>query len=144
MHSTTPSASAWWSRNWKWCVPVLGTSVLALFLAFLIGLVALLLGAMKASGPYRYAVERAQNDPAVVAALGAPIEPGWFVQGNVSVSGAGGAADLAIPLRGTRTRGTVYVVAGKRAGEWRYQTVAVNVHGGQRIVLEEKKPLSSP
>lgn len=90
MHSTTPSASTWWSRHWKWCVPVLAASLLVLLLALLIGLMALLMGAMKSSGPYQHAVQRAQTDPAVVAALGAPIEPGWFVQGNISVTAPAG------------------------------------------------------
>jgi len=36
----------------------------------------------------------------------------------------------------------VYVVAEKQAGEWRYKTIALNVDGGQRIVLEEERPSS--
>lgn len=121
-----------------------GRVLLVLFLAFVVGLMALLLGAMKSSEPYRHAVARAQTDPAVVAALGAPIEPGWFARGNINVDGSSGEADLAIPLEGTRADGTVYVVAAKQAGQWRYETVAVNVDGGQRIVLEDKRPSSSP
>ena len=30
MHATTPPPSTWWSRNWKWCVPVLAALGLAL------------------------------------------------------------------------------------------------------------------
>ena len=137
MSTHVPAAPGWWQRNWKWCVPVLVALLLALFAACVIGFVALIFGAIKSAGPYQHAVARAQADPAVIAALGDPIGTGWFVQGNISVDGASGKADLAIPLDGARADGTLYVVAEKRAGEWRYETLAVNVDGGERIVLED-------
>jgi hypothetical protein len=79
---------------------------------------------------------RVEADPAVTAALGTPIEAGWLVQGNFSSNGPDGEANLAIPLDGPKADGTLYVVAKKQAGEWRYETLAVNVDGGERIVLE--------
>ena len=140
MSTHVPAAPGWWQRNWKWCVPVLAALLLALFAAFVFGIVALIFGAIKSSGPYQHAVTRAQSDPAVIAALGEPIRSGWFVQGNISVDGASGIADLAIPLDGSRADGTLYVVAEKHAGEWRYDTLAVNVDGGERIVLADDSP----
>lgn len=142
MHA--PVQPGWWQRNWKWCVPVLATLLLALFAAFAFGIVALVFGAIRSSGPYQHAVTRAQSDPAVIAALGEPIHAGWFVQGNINLNGASGKADLAIPLDGARTDGTLYVVAEKRAGEWRYETLAINVDGGDRIVLEDNAATTSP
>lgn len=144
MSTHVPARPTWWQRNWKWFVPVLGALLLALFAAFVFGIVALIFGALKSSTPYQHAMARAQSDPAVVAALGEPIHAGWFVQGNIGVDGASGEADLAIPLEGTRADGTLYVVAEKRAGEWRYETLAVNVDGGERIVLEGLAASASP
>ncbi|MCH6485092.1 cytochrome c oxidase assembly factor 1 family protein [Pseudoxanthomonas sp. LH2527] len=144
MSTHVPAQPGWWQRNWKWCVPVLGALLLAMFVALALGGVALLLGAIKSSGAYQQALTRAQSDPAVIAALGEPIRAGWFVQGNISTSGASGEADLAIPLDGPRADGTLYVVAEKRAGEWRYETLAVNVDGGERIVLEDHAATASP
>ena len=141
MSTHVPAQSNWWQRNWKWFVPVLAALLLALLAAFVFGIVALVFGALRSSDPYRQSVMRAQSDPAVIAALGEPIRTGWFVQGNISTSGTGGNADLAIPLDGQRADGTLYVVAHKRAGEWRYETLAVNVDGGERIVLVDE---SSP
>ena len=96
MSTHDPAQPGWWQRNWKWCVPVLGALLLVLFAAFVFGIVALVFGAIKSSGPYQHAITRAQSDPAVIAALGEPIHAGWFVQGNISTSGASGEADLAI------------------------------------------------
>ncbi|WAC62244.1 cytochrome c oxidase assembly factor Coa1 family protein [Pseudoxanthomonas sp. SL93] len=137
MQTTTPPAT-WWSRNWKWCVPVLAALLLALFAAFIFGILALVFGAMKSSGPYQHAMARAQADPAVTAALGTPIQAGWLVQGNFSSNGPDGEANLSIPLDGPKADGTLFVVAKKHAGEWRYETLAVNVEGGERIVLAEE------
>ncbi|MBA3928556.1 MAG: hypothetical protein C0521_03085 [Xanthomonas sp.] len=143
MSTHVPAHPNWWQRNWKWCVPVLAAPLLVLFAAFIVGIVALVFGAIKSSTPYQHAITRAQADPAVVAALGEPIQAGWFVQGNIGTSGSGGEADLAIPLDGAHADGTLYVVAEKRAGEWRYETLAVNVDGGERIVLvDEASPTS--
>ncbi len=136
MHSTTPPAPTWWSRNWKWCVPVIATLLLALFAAFIFGILALVFGAMKSSDPYQHAMARVQSDPAVTVALGAPIQAGWLVQGNFSSNGPDGEANLSIPLDGPKADGTLFVVARKHAGAWRYETLAVNVDGGERIVLE--------
>ena len=144
MSTHVPTQPGWWQRNWKWCVPVLGALLLAMFAAFVFGIVALVFGAIKSSDPYRHGVTQAQSDPAVIAALGEPIRAGWFVQGNISTSGASGEADLAIPLDGPRSDGTLYVVAEKRAGEWRYETLAVNVDGGERIVLVDDAAAASP
>lgn len=137
MHATAPPPSTWWSRNWKWCVPVLAALLLALFAAFIFGILALVFGAMKSSGPYQHAMARAQADPGVTAALGTPIQAGWLVQGNFSSNGPDGEANLAIPLDGPKADGTLFVVAKKRAGQWRYETLAVNVDGGERIVLAD-------
>ena len=94
MSMHVPAAPGWWQRNWKWCVPVLAALLLSLFAAFVFGLVALIFGALRSSTPYQHALAQAKGDPAVVAALGDPIHAGWFVQGNISVDGAGGEADL--------------------------------------------------
>lgn len=144
MHSTTPPPSTWLGRNWKWCVPVVAALLLALFAAFIFGILALVFGAMKSSGPYLHAMREAQADPAVNAALGTPVRAGWLVQGNFSSNGPDGEANLAIPLEGTKADGTLYVVAKKQAGEWHYETLAVNVEGGERIVLEGGEADTAP
>lgn len=144
MPSTTPAHATWLSRNWKWCVPVVAALLLALFAAFIFGILALVFGAMKSSGPYQHAMATAQADPAVGAALGTPIQAGWLVQGNFSSNGGDGEANLAIPLDGPKADGTLFVVAKKHAGEWRYETLAVNVDGGERIVLVDSTTSVEP
>src|SRR5207248_1858515 len=68
--------------------------VVVLIAAFCAVLMIFVFGAMKRSHVYKGAVERAQNDPRVKAALGEPIETGWWVSGSVHVENSSGNAEL--------------------------------------------------
>ena len=126
----------WWSRNWKWFVPVGCLGTILIFSAFIVLILSLIFGIMKSSDVYRDALETARADSAVVEALGVPIEEGWFVTGNIDVSGSSGDADLAIPISGPRGKATLYVKAAKSAGQWEYSTLVVDLENtGERIEL---------
>ena len=77
-----------------------------------------------------------EASPVAVEALGAPIEEGLLVMGNINLSGSSGEADLTIPLSGPKGNGTLYVVARKSAGQWTFsQLVLVVSESGDRIDL---------
>jgi hypothetical protein len=136
MNAPTVAQPNWWGRNWKWFVPVLAVVMLALFAAFLAAIFAFVFGMMKSSEPYREALTRATANPQTVQALGEPIEPGYFVQGNISTQGASGEASFVIPLKGPKDSAKVYVDAVQSAGLWEYRTLVVQIEGDdQRIDL---------
>ncbi|MCP9885805.1 hypothetical protein KBY97_11825 [Synechococcus sp. ATX 2A4] len=125
----TKPAPNWWTRNWKWLVPagcLTGLAGLAGFIALITGLV---FGLIKSSTPYKQALARAQQDPAVISRLGTPINGGFLVSGSVNVSGGSGQARLAIPLEGPRGSGTLHVEARRSAGLWTYSTLTVQPNG---------------
>lgn len=126
-----------------WVIVLSVIAGVALLIAVLVaGLVFVLFSAMKSSDPYQHAVEVTQHDPRAVAALGAPVIPGWYLLGNINVSSTSGNADLAIPVAGSLDKGTVYVVAKKAAGRWSYSTLELKVNGHfQRLNL---LPQSNP
>ena len=132
---------SWWNRNWKWLVPVGCLSIIAVFAAFITLILWFAFGVMKSSDVYSQALDKTRNNPAVVSALGTPIEAGFFTSGSVNVSGPSGAAELAIPISGPRGKGTIYLVARKSAGEWSYSQLLVQVEQtGQRIdLLDDRK-----
>lgn len=141
MIDPAPSAQpqSWWSRNWKWAAPV-GCLVLLLPLLALTGFVgtilAIVFGAIKSTDVYEEALARARSHPAVVEALGQPVEDGLLVGGNIRVSGPSGSADISIPLHGPKGKGTLYAVATKSAGRWEYRTLELEVDGrDERIDL---------
>ena len=71
-----------------------------------------------------------------MAALGTPIEEGWYLLGNTNVNGRSGDADLSIPVSGPKGKGTIYAVATKSGGEWSYSKLTVKIDStGEMIDL---------
>lgn len=126
----------WFVRNWKWCVPLGCLSTLAIMVAFVAFVVTMVFGLMKSSDVYQRAVATAKADVSVQQALGTPIQEGFFVSGNVNVSGPSGQADLSIPLEGPRSKASLYVIATKSGGQWTFSTLIVEMKDtGQRVDL---------
>lgn len=80
------------------------------------------------------AIEKAQANAAVVEGLGEPIKRGWVVQGHIEVSTGSGHADLAIPLSGSKRKGTLYAVAVKSAGLWKFETLQLDIEGDEKRI----------
>ena len=137
MHPMPPGGSpaapaprpGWWSRNWKWFVPVGCLTMIALVVVFFAGIMLIVFGAMKSSDAYKTAVARAKANTEVVAALGTPIDEGMFVSGKTNVDGSSGEANLTIPISGPKGSAKIYAVATKRAGRWSYSTLEVAIDG---------------
>lgn len=123
---------SWWSRNWKWAAPV-GCLILLLPPLLLTGLVggilAIVFGTIKSSDVYQQAYTLARSHPAVIEALGEPVEDGLLMGGQINVTGPSGSADISIPLHGPKGKATLYAVASKSAGRWEYHTLEVEVEG---------------
>ena len=131
-----PQHPGWWTRNWKWFVPVGCLTLIALFAVFIVGIVLVAVGAMKSSDAYKLALDKAQHDPRVIERLGTPIEAGMFASGSVNVAGSSGKADLTIPIHGPKGKADIYVDATKFAGEWKFNRLEVGFEGDpQRVDL---------
>jgi hypothetical protein len=130
-----PEKRGWWSRNWKWFVPVGCLSIVAVGAVVIVLIVTLVFGALKSSDVYKQAMLRATTNPTVISELGQPIESGWMVSGSISVSGSSGEADISIPISGPKKSGTIFAVSRKSAGEWKFSRLEVEVPGRPRINL---------
>ena len=134
MREPAPPRS-WWSRNWKWVVPLGCLTPVLLIGGCVAGIVFFVFSSIKATDLYEDAVQRAQTDPRVVEALGGPVKVGWWLTGSVNIEGNQGTADFTVPLQGTQKRGSLDVQGNKRAGEWTYSLLRVRVDGGPTIDL---------
>ena len=120
---------AWRNKKWdsvehfqsvqkKWALA--GAAVFAALILFLAVFALVLLPAvMKSSGAYKIALKEVRANPAAVEYLGEPIEPGWFVLGNISTTGSRGKADISFSVKGTSASGRVHVDAVKSMGRWK-------------------------
>jgi hypothetical protein len=126
----------WLGRNVAWVVSGGCLVMLGMGAALVWWVVSVVFGMMRSTEVYVGAVEAARGSEVVQERLGTPIEEGFFFSGNIQTSGASGSASLAIPLSGPGGKGTVYAEAAKRAGEWSYGVLVVEVDGtGERIDL---------
>lgn len=114
---------SWWSRNWKWFVPLASVIVIVLFVGFGALMLFLASNMFKSSDSYKEALTRAKSNPVVESVLGEPIKDGLFASGNISINGPSGSAELAIPVSGPKGAGTIFVEATKTAGLWSFSTL---------------------
>jgi len=96
----------------------------------------LVFGLIKSSAPYTESLAAVRANAEVQRELGLPLEPSFFVGGSVNTSGNSGDADISYSVSGPKGTGTVYAVAGKEAGEWKFSTLVLELkETGERINL---------
>ena len=112
-----------------WVVSVGCLSMILLGCLFIMSIFGVATTALKSSDAYAIAMSTAEHDPIVIAELGSPLKPGFFVSGSVNVSGGAGHATLEIPVSGSVRSGKVNAVAEKSAGVWSFSKLNVTVDG---------------
>ena len=131
---------SWFGRNWLWVLPVGGC--LGVILLFIFGIGAAFFGVskiIKESAPYEYAVESAKDNVDVQKALGTSIDTDGLFEGNITINNSTGEADLKIPIKGEKGKGTIVVLAEKDDEGWQYEKLYVVIKETQeKINLLEK------
>jgi hypothetical protein len=125
-------------KNWAIVIPCGCGGAILLVLAIIGIVVTVAMGAIKNTEPYQQGVALAQENARVIEVLGNPVEPGWFLSGNVSVNDASGEASFSVPLEGPEGEATLYIEAEKSAGEWVLDRAVVETESGERIDLLEE------
>jgi hypothetical protein len=95
------------------------------------GAFVLFTGLMRSNDVYKIAMSRVHEHAPAAERLGEPVQPGLFVQGNISVDQERGDADLRIPVAGERASGNVRAVAFRRRGDagWIFDTLQLEIEG---------------
>ena len=131
----------WWGRNWKWFVPTGCLTMVLVCGGFVTLIFSIVLGSLKSSDVYKESVTKARTHSQVTAVLGTPIEPGFWVSGNINVENSSGSADMSIPISGPNGSGTIYVTATKVAGRWNYSAMVCEIGStGTRVNLLTTAP----
>lgn len=138
-------AASWRQRHRKWFLFAVAVAVVLVFSGLVALLLHIIVESIKSSDAYVGALERVRTAPAVTAALGTPLEEGYFVRGTIHVSGPTGLAELAIPVAGPKGRAMIYVEATRRQGEWHFDHLIVAVERTRaRIDLAPNPPPPPP
>lgn len=104
-------------------------------IAFVIFVYLMVVAVMRQSTPVEDALARARADSRVVAALGEPIETGWFFMGNLKTDNRDGSAEISASISGPKAKATLHVVGTKKDGKWTYQEMTVSPDDGAAIDL---------
>ncbi|HYI03166.1 cytochrome c oxidase assembly factor Coa1 family protein [Hyalangium sp.] len=141
---TTPEGGmaprrSWWSRNWKWAVPVGCLGLLAS--CGCLGAIAVYAGfnAVKNNEAYVQALAIAMSDDEVQATLGTPINTSlWNQQSSVANKDNEITAKFSVPLDGSKADGILRGDAIKIGNTWSYRVFQVEVPGQEPIDLRDK------
>jgi len=113
---------------------LIGCGILVVIgVAAIAALVIFVFSVIKRSDVYRDALEKVRNDQRVVAALGDPINPGFWVTGNVDVKNQKGTADFTFPVTGPKGRATVKASASTDGSKWEFSELVVTPSSGPPI-----------
>lgn len=126
---------SWFGRNWLWVLPLGGC--LGVILLFVFGVGAVFFGVskiIKESAPYEYAVNEATHSINVKEKLGNVIETDGLFEGNITINNSTGEADLKIPIKGPKGKGTIIVVAEKYGDDWVYEKLYVLIKETQEEI----------
>jgi hypothetical protein len=135
----------WFDKNWKWFVPTLAGALLVCIATFVFGLLSLVGSMFRSSYPYKVALERANASAEVADRIGKPLTVGWLISGSINYRGQAADAAFSIPITGPKGKGTIVVQAKKRANQWTFQTLEVDVVGDDRAIpLIEPGPAEHP
>ena len=118
------------------CLKVLliGCGVLiVLGVALIAVLFFIVFAAIKKSDAYTEALDRVRHDQRVVAALGEPVQPGFWVSGNLDFKNSKGTADFTFPVSGPKGGAKVHAVASTEGHGWQYTTLDVTPDNGPPI-----------
>jgi len=116
-------------------VAIIVGSVLVFFMLIFGGIFFMAMSMIRNSEPYGFAMDAARSNQEVLSILGEPIKAKTLVTGQVSVSGPSGEAEMAIPVSGSLSSGTIYVTASKSGGLWIYEHLELVTEGGKRFNL---------
>jgi len=129
-----PRQRHWWARNVFWVVPVGCLGVIGIIGAFVTAVLFLVYGALRSSDPYKQALRTANADSRVARVLGTPITDRFFTTGSFDTSGPTGRAEFAMPVKGPKGNGTIFVTASKSLGKWNFEALVVEITATQERI----------
>lgn len=131
---------SWFSRNWKWAVPLGCLSTIGLFFVLLFG--GIFFGLTKMMGSNdgtTQAISIINQDPNIKSKLGDNIETDGMFSGNISTSNDTGEMNISVPVKGSKGTGKAIIVAEKEFDKWSYEKIAVQIDETGEVIQIQKQ-----
>ncbi len=121
--------------NYQWML-IIGVGITIFIMAFFLFVISL----VKSSVIYNLALEKAKTFEVVQNKIGNSFKKKLFgFTGSINTSKFSGKADLAIYLTGEKGKGTLFVKAEKKIGEWEYEYLILKVNSEKFDLLDPLK-----
>ena len=134
----------WFSRNWKWLLPV-GCLTPLLCCGSFAGVTYFGVTKMiESSGAYTEAMQKVNQSPEVAALIGTPVTSGIGISGEMNDKNGEGTANFTVPLKGKKGNGSLHVVARSSGGKWEFSRIDVSAHEKTIDVLAGDRKANEP
>lgn len=122
----------WWSRNWKWLVPICGLIFISILLFFTTGMNGIATDFAQAYSEtelYENAIEKVNSEPKINELLGEiePIDKLAILEGEVRYSNSNNTVDSTIKINGSKGKANIDISADKISGKWSYTKINVRI-----------------
>jgi hypothetical protein len=134
----------WFSRNWKWLLPVGCLVPLMCCGVFGLGTYLTVSKVIQGSPAFVEAMEKVNQSPEVASLIGTPVTPGFGISGEMNDKNGEGTANFTVPLTGTKGNGTLHVVAHGSGGKWEFSRIDVTAHAKTIDVLAGDRKANQP
>jgi hypothetical protein len=108
-------------------------------LAFVAGIVFLVLSFIRSQEPCVLSLKAAQASEVMKRELGEPMTMGWLVAGSVKTFNDKGTASVTIPIKGPAGEASIHTEGTRMKGVWTFQQMEATLEkSGQKVDLRNK------
>lgn len=127
----------WFSRNWKWVVPVFIVILFCAGVLFALGDIIKGMGtAMSDPELIGKAEQRAQQHPEVQLYFGNELKVGTIIEGDVLLSEDGKIIRTTVPLKGEKGSGMIDIYAHRLDEKWIHDSIHVRLKNPEKRTIK--------
>ena len=141
MNELETEPRSWWSRNWKWVVPVGGCFTIIIGGILLLGTAIFgFFSSVKSSTGANEILLMAQTNPQVIEALGEPIEEDGIGSYSVKINNGFKTNEVTLPIKGPKSEATLKVKSSGSDDDRVYEVFEIYVdETGETIDLRDNE-----
>ena len=141
MNELETEPRSWWSRNWKWVVPLGGCFTIIIGGILLLGTAIFgFFSSVKSSSGVDEAMQLAQQNSEVIELLGEPIEENGIGSYSVNINNGFKTSEATIPLKGPKGEATLHIKSRGSDDNKVYEIFELQIDDtGELIDLRENK-----
>lgn len=130
---------SWWSRNWKWFLPLTLLSILSfgfILSSNIAGNTTDIVQAYSDNSLFEGAIQKANSNQEVLKIIGTitPLDQLAILEGNTSYSTGYNSVHSSVRIQGTKTKGKLDLTAFKKGTGWAYTKIVVRIKNSKKEI----------